>query len=142
MKKNCIKHLDEQDTCAQNYKRVSEIWKPIQGYNDKYFISDQGRVESLWNAEIPKILKTDLDRGWPRADLTRDIGKLRQCIRRSTAFLVAEHFLENPNNFKFVDFIDGNFKNVCLSNLTWSVNAYNPSYENKLYVKIYDPKSC
>ena len=40
-------------------------------------------------------------------------------VLKDLAELVANEFLPNPNNYKFVGFIDGNSKNCAAENLQW-----------------------
>ena len=39
---------------------ITEVWKPIEGYEDKYLISNTGKVKSLYRNIILKP-KTDKD---------------------------------------------------------------------------------
>lgn len=39
--------------------------------------------------------------------------------RKQVHLLVAEHFLPNPNNYKYVKHIDGNISNNHVENLQW-----------------------
>lgn len=124
---------------AHNSSNPNEKWKPIAGYNEKYWISTRGRVESVWDEDNPKILVTDNQRGWPRASLYRDIGYKREVTRRSVAYLVAESFIKNPHNYKCIDFIDGDFDNVSLDNITWVKSSYVPPYEETPEIRTYIP---
>lgn len=117
----------------------NEKWKPISGYKRKYWISSLGRVESIWDENNPRLLVTDNQRGWPRVSLYRNVGNHREETRRAVAFLVAENFIENPNNYSCVDFLDGDFKNVEIDNLIWVDYAYTPSFEETPYVRTYTP---
>ena len=73
------------------------IWKSILGYDNKYWVSDEGQVISLGNDKTrkTKILKAGKDRkGYLHIMLCKD-GKKKTCyIHR----LVAEAFIPNPNN--------------------------------------------
>ena len=40
--------------------------------------------------------------------------------------LIAMQFIENPNNYKFVIFKDGNVNNYSLDNLEWSEKQHKP----------------
>lgn len=46
---------------------------------------------------------------------------------------VAETFINNPNNYKYVVFIDGNSKNLSVKNLMWSNHKNNDDYVEQSY---------
>jgi hypothetical protein len=60
--------------------------------------------------------------------------------------LIGEQFLDNPNDYKYVDHIDGNRKNNSLSNLRWVNNSqnvrnrvvFNKQFENEIFDEISD----
>lgn len=138
-KVEAVKITEKKTNFAHDSLNKNEEWKFIKGYDGKYWLSTRGRVESVWDPSNPKILVTDSNRGWPRADLFRNVGGQREVTRRSVAFLVAEYFLENPYRYNSIEFVDGDFKNVHVDNLIWIRNSYTPSYELTPYIKTYKP---
>jgi hypothetical protein len=46
--------------------------------------------------------------------------------------LIAEAFIENPNNYPFVNHIDGNKKNNNLNNLEWCTQSQNCLHSVKM----------
>jgi hypothetical protein len=67
---------------------MEEIWKPI---NSQYFVSNLGRIKSL-SFGIEKILKPMKNK---KGFLYVDINQKTVLIQR----LVAEAFIDNPNNY-------------------------------------------
>ena len=103
-----------------------EIWKDIQGY-EGYQISNYGRIKSLnYNkTKQEKILKTSKNtKGYLQVGLFKDGKQVRKQIHR----LVAEAFLENPNNLPQVNHKDENKENNCAENLEWCTLKYNINY--------------
>jgi hypothetical protein len=94
-----------------------EEWKFINGY-ENYKISDHGNVK---NIITNKMLKPRINnRGYNNVDLY-NIGKRTKPIHR----LVAEAFLENPDDKRCVDHIDRNKLNNHISNLRYATDSEN-----------------
>ena len=84
----------------------------------KYKIKDDGRVKGAYG----RYLKVDLNSvGYERVTLCRGGVTKRVFVHR----LVAEHYLENPNNYRCVNHKDGNRRNNKASNLEWCTASYN-----------------
>lgn len=101
---------------------MKEIWKTITGYED-YQVSNLGRVKSLKRGK-EKILK-NLDRG--NGYFYIELNRKKYSVHR----LVAEAFLENPENLPQINHKDENKQNNCVSNLEWCSSQYNMTYNNK-----------
>lgn len=116
---------------------MNEIWKPIEGYEGKYMISNLGRVKSLNYKRTgkEKILKSNIDNvGYVRISLSKPAQKRKTFwIHR----LVAEAFLPNPDNLPQVNHIDENKENNSLENLEWCNNSYNVRYSQTKKVACY-----
>ena len=98
----------------------NEIWKPIEGTDGKYEVSNFGRVRT--NGKRPGLLTlTKQPSGYRYAMIEID-GK--PCNRRVHR-LVAQHFLPNPDNMKEVNHKDGNKDNNHVSNLEWCTRSHN-----------------
>jgi hypothetical protein len=97
--------------------------KPIKGWEDLYTISSDGKVFSI---RTGKYLKPRLSMdGYERVALCRGRNYRREYrVHR----LVAEAFIENPNNLPQVNHKDFNVKNNCLENLEWVTNKENAEY--------------
>lgn len=113
---------------------MKEIWKPVNGYEGIYEVSNLGRVKRLerqyTHAKIgERILKQELVRsGYLRVMLHKNgIGK-RFLVHR----LVADAFIENVNNYQYVNHIDANKRNNSISNLEWCTQKQNMQHAMKL----------
>lgn len=121
-------------------------WKEIAGYEGMYIISDEGVVVSL-----PRIItnyRGSYER--PQKELKpghRGKGNLQyefvvlfkdgKCDHRSVHRLVAEAFLENPDNLPEVNHKDENPLNNHVDNLEWCSRQYNIEYsKNKAVVQM------
>lgn len=101
-----------------------ETWKPIEGYEGLYEVSDLGNVASLnyrgtgtRKNLTPKVSNTG--RLW--VELVNRKKKKCFLIHR----LVASAFIPNPNNYPQINHIDENPKNNRLENLEWCTGEQN-----------------
>lgn len=95
-----------------------ELWKYVEGQEERYAVSSEGRVMSFYKTkkkkrEVPLIMKGGDARGYLKVRL----GERKMfSIHR----LVALAFIPNPENKRTVDHIDGNRTNNCSTNLRWA----------------------
>lgn len=109
------------------------MWKKIKDWEDYYEINEYGEVR---NTRTGYLLKGDLNNeGYPRVILYHKPNKQRGFRHR----LVAEHFIENPENLPEVNHIDGNIKNSYVDNLEWCTKEYNELCSRKYGQKEYKP---
>ena len=102
-----------------------EIWKDIKGYKDLYQISNLGRIKSLYALHNGKILKPQKQKnGYFTIDLHRN-GKFK---RKTIHKLVAEAFIPNVNNYKYINHKDSDISNNKADNLEWCTQKYNIKY--------------
>lgn len=87
------------------------IWKPIEGYEEFYKISNFGEVKSLRRNRLLKI-HPDTS-GYLQAVLYKDGTRRTFKIHR----LVGKHFIENPKNLPEINHLDGVKSNNHVSNL-------------------------
>jgi len=119
----------------------NEEWQPVFGYEDKYSISNKGRVKShnkqwAWNESRWKIitkkeehiLMPSITSGYYRLSLCKDGKVVSKRIHR----LVAEAFLSNPENKPQVNHKDGNKFNNTVSNLEWATSKENIGHASKI----------
>ena len=100
---------------------MEEVWKPIDGTDGKYEVSNFGRVRT--NGKRPGLLTlTKQPSGYRYAMIALSNGKQRNCrVHR----LVAQYFLPNPDNMNEVNHKDGNKDNNHVSNLEWCTRSNN-----------------
>lgn len=108
-----------------------ERWQPIKEYEGLYEVSDKGRVRSLKRKTTNgKILKPVLDKdGYLLVSLSKNNHKAHKRVHR----LVAETFIENPNNYPVVNHKDECKQNNNVENLEWCTIQYNTLYNGANY---------
>lgn len=122
---------------------MQEIWKDISGWEDRYQVSNFGRVKSLAREvrstpfgkgeglkPIPEKIVVLQDRyGYDSVYLSRmeKIGgaSVRIKKRYNVHRLVAEAFIPNPENKSQVNHIDRDKKNNNVNNLEWATGSEN-----------------
>ena len=118
---------------------MKEIWKDIPGYEGYYQISNLGNAKSLSRKIIDRnnkirVLKERIltqhinPSGHKQITLFKNGKDNRLYIHR----LVASCFLENPLKLPFVNHIDQNPLNNCVSNLEWCTPGYNATYADAI----------
>lgn len=122
-----------------------EEWRDIIGFIGSYMISSYGRVASLQREvrtnrgfrTLPfKIIKPTIQEVCKNYFRVSYVLHNRKYFKHITAHkLVANHFLQNPNNLPEIDHIDGNTFNNCVSNLRWcsrKSNQNNPITKQRM----------
>lgn len=136
------KELLLKDLCASiNTERwlsledyPGEIWTPIKGYEDRYMVSNIGRVKTkeftytLYNKRQVKqshILKTILRKdGYCKISL----GGYKKQKTLNLHRIVAMAFIPNPLNLPCINHKDENPTNNTVENLEWCTYKYNNNY--------------
>lgn len=113
-----------------------EIWKNVVGFYG-FAVSNKGRVKALErdilydNGKIihrkEKLLSQHIiNSGYKIVDFTINGFHKRKLVH----VLVAEAFIDNPNNYKEVNHKDNNKLNNNIENLEWCSGVYNKKYSN------------
>lgn len=109
------------------------MWKDIPSWETLYAINKNGEVKNL---RTGKLLTGDIN----------NVGYYRVCLynkpRKQKYFrhrLVAELFIENPNNLPEVNHIDGDKSNNNVNNLEWCSRIHNEHESRRLGLKAYRP---
>jgi len=102
---------------------MDEIWKEIDGFNERYWVSSSGNVKSVYKTRPEKILKQMTNKcGYKSISIYDNNRKIKiATVHR----LVAIAFLDNPNNKPMVNHIDANKTNNKLENLEWCTSSEN-----------------
>lgn len=115
-------------------KIKEEIFVDIKNYDGRYKIGNKGTVIGISRSKDNRynnkqwILKQYEDRnGYMYVTLQKD--KKRKTIKVHR--LVAEHFIENKNNYPCVNHIDSNRKNNDVSNLEFCTHKQNTQWALK-----------
>ena len=97
---------------------IKEEWRSRDGYLN-YQVSNLGRVR---NSTTGRMLKPCINKnGCLHVCLSKNNKQKHGIIHR----LVMQEFTNNPENKEFVDHIDHDKTNNCLTNLRWATNSEN-----------------
>ena len=113
-------------------------WKPIKDFEDIYEVSNDGRVRSLnhkrknkngFYIQKRKVLKCGINKktGYKMVSLSKNGKSKTKYIHK----LVAETFLDNPNNYECINHKDENKLNNEIDNLEFCTKKYNCRYGNR-----------
>lgn len=111
---------------------MEEIWKRMiyQGVDlgDYYYVSNLGEIKNARTGKIRKknIMKT----GYYFVSIS--LGKRGKYMLIKVHRAVAETFIENPNNYPFINHIDGNKLNNNVNNLEFCTPKYNSQHARRL----------
>jgi hypothetical protein len=98
-----------------------EVWKDVVGYEGRYEVSNTGDIR---NSRTGRVLSPGLSQGYLYVALYRDGSRQNKQINR----LVAEAFLDNPNNYPIVNHRNEIKTDNTIDNLEWCTYAYNNTY--------------
>lgn len=122
---------------AEYIERVDVIWKPIDGYEGLYEVSNDGQVRNRKGEQKVLSIKKGANTNYREVSLWKDGKNKRFLVHR----LVAKAFIPNPNNYKIINHKDEDGTNNCVSNLEWCNHEYNARYR-KYEQKTKPKNSC
>ena len=97
----------------------NEVWKEVIGLDSRYFVSSEGRVLSLCMDGYKLMQPFICGDGYCYLDLRKDGQDIKSRVHR----LVAEAFIDNPEDKPIVHHKDTNRRNNKVSNLQWMTEA-------------------
>ena len=113
---------------------MKEEWRPINGFEGYYEVSNLGRIRSLdrwmkigavWQLKKGIIRKPKLNAsGYYTVDLSVNKNRKHLLVHRA----VASAFIPNPHNYAEVNHKDECKTNNVYTNLEWCTHAYNNNY--------------
>ena len=98
-----------------------EIWKDVLGYEGYYEVSNMGRVR---NAQTNRVLSPGISQGYYYVALYCHGQRHNKQVHR----LVAEAFLDNPENHPIINHKNEIRNDNVVSNLEWCSYSYNNTY--------------
>ena len=105
---------------------MNEVWKDVVGYEGYYEVSNFGNVRSITRVKRGKQIKPlKRKHGYLAVQLWGKGGNKRGFKTFSIHRLVAESFIQNPNNYPEVNHIDEDKANNCVENLEWVTHKQN-----------------
>lgn len=113
------------------------VWKPVVGFEDRYEVSNDGRVRSIdmhltGKGGVQRLRKGKArlsrrnNRGYETIGLCRD----NKCVTLLVHRLVAQAFISNPYGKPQVNHIDGDLGNNCADNLEWVTDNENKAHSS------------
>ena len=123
-------------------KEEIEFWKPVKDFDGFYVISRDGEIKSVerrihlkthsYTKVEQDILPTINSYGYKCVKLYNNTRKTKNVLVHR---LVALTFLDNPNNYKYINHIDGNKLNNDVSNLNWCTSSENNAHAYRTGLK-------
>lgn len=114
---------------------IMENWIDLKETNGNYKIAINGDVMSKLSGKWRMLKSHVSSTGYLRVDVIYNGKKKTVKLHR----LIGIHFIDNPNNLKILNHIDGNKLNNDISNLEWCTSSHNnqEAWNNGLYTKKY-----
>lgn len=116
---------------------MKEEWRPVPGFEGLYEVSNLGQVRNCRKQRSRSLCGATLSQhvnGKPGEARYISIGLWRNNIPTYKYLhrIVAEAFVPNPDNKRYVNHIDGDPSNNCASNLEWCTARENMQHAKAL----------
>lgn len=105
---------------------LNEIWKPVPNFPN-YEVSSLGRVRNVHTGKLRKLYKGTTCKGYWNVGLYKDNKLYAKLVHR----LVAEAFIPNPLDKKYVNHKDTDRENNSVENLEWVTASENIQHAMK-----------
>ena len=130
-------------------KSNTEIWKDVVGYEGYYLVSNKGNVKSVDRKVGNRGHTTTLMRGKPKKKTKLKIGYFVVSLWKNNKSrleyvhrLVATAYLENPNNYAYINHKDGVKTNNDVENLEWCTQQDNVQHSVRTGLSKYPRIMC
>lgn len=102
----------------------------IKGYEGLYAVDETGNVYSIITTQSRRcgVMKPHEKNGYLAVTLFKDGKGVHKYVHR----LVAESFIQNPDNLRYVNHIDGDKHNNRVENLEWCTQKQNIDHSWKM----------
>lgn len=118
---------------------MNENWVDIKGFEGIYEISDLGRVRNKSNGREIKphnngygVMRVDLYGGDGTNKGISTVNRGEGARRFNLHRLVGEHFVPNPEGYRFLLHHNGNKSECEASNLYWNINSLGENHEDRV----------
>jgi hypothetical protein len=134
-------NYDKGSNVSQNVWELEEFFVPIQGFEERYKISNEGRIISIGGMGKGRVVKDRFLKPSKNGDgyfsviLSKDGNPKQFRVHR----LIALHFIPNPNNYPIINHIDGTRDNNAIDNLEWCTYSHNTKHAYNIGSKIACP---
>ena len=97
------------------------IGKWIKNFEGTHSVTEDGHIYRYSNGQVIEVAQVKHNQGYLYSTLTRNSVQTNALVHR----VLAEAFIPNPENKKYVNHIDGDKTNNALSNLEWCTSKEN-----------------
>lgn len=100
---------------------MEEIWKPVAGYEENYFVSNHGRIKSRFSDRERILIPHKGKYGHCRIQLYNEGSRIRSLVHRLVAFAFLPDAVQ-PSEVNHIDFDPTNNR---VENLEWVTHQQN-----------------
>jgi hypothetical protein len=113
---------------------TTEIFKDIIGYEGIYQISNLGNVKRLYKKNPNGIILKQIDNGagYLKVGLSKNNKEKKLYVHR----LLAQYFIDNPNNYPCINHINGIKNDNRIENLEWCTYSENEKHSHRVLGKV------